>query len=320
MHTRDDKAETIDFGKAKIVSTYNDLSRQINDSNDIIAKLTRRLQTSLDTRVIVETFVEELSRIIPFQQFVFEDEEHRKFISGDKAGVHSCQFNLIVDHDSLGAMTLSRKDRFSEEEMAIVERLAGTLVFPLKNAKLYYEALQSALRDELTGLGNKRALQSDLHRETERAVRNHSALSVILLDLDFFKRINDTHGHPAGDHVLKSIARTLKTVARQGDLGFRYGGEEFLLILDNANANQAKQISERIRRAIELQTIYFGDRSIPVTASMGCATFKPGEAQEQLIERADKALYRAKAEGRNQCISAEDEVIIASADQITQSA
>lgn len=306
MHNSEDNAETIDFQKAKIVSTYNEMTRQYADNGDVISKLTRRLQTSLDTRKIVELFSEELSNIIEFQQFSFQNEDGVSFISGDKSGIHSCQFNLTLDHTILGSIKLSRKKRFIEEELAIIERLASTLVFPLNNAKLYHAALQSALIDELTGLGNKRALQSDLHREAERAVRSKKPFSLLLLDIDHFKKINDTHGHPAGDHVLKNLARTLQACARQSDLCFRYGGEEFLILLDNTNSLQAKLISERFRCVIAEQNIYLGNQAIPVTASLGCATFRAGEPLENLISRADQALYSAKNSGRNKCVSAED--------------
>lgn len=306
MHNSEDNTETIDFQKAKIVSTYNEMTRNYADKDDLISKLTRKLQTSLDTRKIVELFSDELANTIDYRQFSFENEDGVAFVSGDSSGIHSCQFNLTLDHTVLGSIKLSRKKRFMEEELAIIERLASTLVFPLNNARLYHAALQSALIDELTGLGNKRALQSDLHREAERAVRNKKPFSLMLLDIDHFKKINDTHGHPAGDHVLKNLARTLQSCARQSDLCFRYGGEEFLVILDNASSLQAALISERFRCVIAEQNIYFGNKAIPVTASIGCATFRPGEPLENLIARADKALYSAKGTGRNKCVCAED--------------
>ena len=306
MRKSDNNADTIDFNKAKLVSTFNDISRQYGDNNDIISKLTRRLQTTLDTRKIVELFSDELSQVIKFQQFSYQGADNISFKSNDKAGVHSCQFNLSLDHEALGTIKLSRKTRFLEEEMAIIERLASTLVFPLNNAKMYYAALQSALIDELTGLGNKRALQSDLHREAERSVRRNTPLSVVILDLDHFKAINDTHGHLAGDQVLQNLAKTLSASARQSDLCFRYGGEEFLVILDETSPAQAALICERLRLSIAQQNFYYGSKTIHVTASLGCATLQEGESLEDFIGRADKALYVAKDSGRNQSVCFEN--------------
>lgn len=320
MRTQDDNAQPVDFNRAKIVSTYNDLAREQGEGIELTAKLTRRLQTTLDTRKLIEIYAEELKNIVDFQQFTFKDEDHLTFKIGTRAGVHSCQFNLKLDNTDLGSIKLSRKQRFMEEEMAIVERLAGALVFPLNNAKLYHHALQSALRDELTGLGNKRALHADLHREAERALRHDTPLSIIILDADHFKNINDTYGHVAGDQILKSLARTLTSCARQSDMCFRYGGEEFLAILDNTNSSQAKLIAERFRSTIEAQSFYFGAQRIPVTASLGTATHRAGEPLETFIARADKALYQAKHEGRNRSVSYDDLKEDHKPQELTQSA
>lgn len=304
MRSNDEKAQTIDFNRAKIVATHSELSGSNADSHELLARLTRRLQTTLDSHKLIEIFAEEMRQMVDFQQFTFQDEEHTYKI-GKRAGVHSCQFNLKLDSIELGSLTLSRKARFSEEELNIVERLAGTLVFPLNNARMYHIALQSALRDELTGLGNKRALQADIHREAERAVRHGTPLSVIVLDVDHFKRVNDTYGHVAGDQVLKTLANTLKASARKSDLCYRNGGEEFLVILDNSTVEQTQVIAERFRSSIEQQNFFFGTEKIPVTASLGFASFHPGETLESFINRADKALYAAKESGRNRYCNGE---------------
>lgn len=305
MRHQDESIETIDFNKAKLVATYQNLDKNIRDREDVIAVLGRRLQTSLDVKKLVSIFVEETQKLVPFDQFTYEHDEIASFSIGKKAGPHACQFNLKLDQNFLGSIKITRKKKFLDEELAIVEKLAGSLVFPLNNAKLYHTALQSALKDELTGLGNKRALYSSLHREAERAVRHNKPLSVIMLDLDHFKQINDTFGHLAGDHVLRAAANAIKTCSRQSDLCFRYGGEEFLIVVDETDAQTALQICERIRQNIETQAIYFGQNKIPVTASFGSATYRTGEALETLVSRADKALYSAKEGGRN-CSVAED--------------
>lgn len=306
MRTKDDINQPIDFNRAKIVSTYNDLEREQGRSADLTVRLARRLQTTLDTKKLIEIYSEELKNLVDFEQFTFHDEDQLTFKLGARAGVHSCQFNLKLDNTELGSIKLSRKERFMEEEMAIVERLAGTLVFPLNNAKLYRTALQSALRDELTGLGNKRALHADLHREADRALRHNTPLSAIVIDADHFKDINDTYGHLAGDQILKSLAKILKNGARRSDLCFRFGGEEFLVLLDNTDQAHAKKVAERLRSAIEKQNFYVGAQRIPVTVSLGCSTYQPGEQLESFIAKADKALYKAKEAGRNQTIAFDD--------------
>lgn len=305
MSGNDTKAQPIDFNKAKIVSTYHDLSKSISDNNDIISRLTRRLQTSLNGPDIATMFATEVETLVKFDQFVFESDEHELVKIGDRAGVHSCVYNLTIDNSTLGSIKFSRKKRFMEEELAIIERLASTLVFPLRNAKLYQTALQSALKDELTGFGNKRALDASLHREAELSQRHDRPLSIAMIDADHFKRINDLHGHLAGDKVLRELANTIKRWARQSDLCFRYGGEEFLVILDDTDSVQALKVAERIRQAVERHVFTHNDKIIPVTVSLGTATWKKGELLETFKERADNSLYTAKRNGRNTVVSYE---------------
>jgi diguanylate cyclase (GGDEF)-like protein len=266
--------ETIDFNKAKIVSTYKNLDRLISENNDIISRLTRRLQTTLNTSDIVHMFAKELDGVVDYTQLKFSTDDDSNITIGDQSGPHSCQYNLTIDDTDLGSISFFRKKRFLEEELSIIERLASTLVFPLRNAKLYRSALQSALKDDLTGFGNKRALDAGLHREADLAVRHKRPLSILMLDVDHFKRINDTMGHIAGDKILKDLAATIKKSARQSDLCFRYGGEEFMVILDDSDTIQAINIAERIRLSVEQYTYSYKGKIIPVTISLGTATFE----------------------------------------------
>ena len=309
MNTNDTEFRTIDFNKAKIVSTYKNLNRLISENDDVISRLTRKLQTTLDTSDIVHMFAKELKKLVDYKQLSFNCGDDNIITIGDKSGPHSCQYNLTIDDTELGSIMFSRKERFLEEELAIIERLASTLVFPLRNAKLYHAALQSALRDDLTGFGNKRALDASLHREAELSVRHKSPLSIVMLDVDHFKRINDSMGHIAGDKILKDLAATIKKCARQSDLCFRYGGEEFMVILDDTDNIQAINIAERIRLSVEQYIYSYKGKIIPVTISLGTATFEKNEALESFKTRADQALYKAKEQGRNLVVSSELDVI-----------
>ncbi len=309
MSGNETKASTVDFNKAKIVSTYKDLNRLISDNNDIISRLTRRLQTSLNSTEILRMFAEEVKKLVEYDQFVFSCAGGQHLKIGDRAGAHSCQYNLTLDNSQLGKIRFARRRRFIEEELNIIERLASTLVFPLRNAQLYQTALESALRDELTGCGNKRALDASLHREAELSRRHRTPLSILMIDADHFKQINDVHGHLAGDQVLRELAQVIKHSARQSDLCFRYGGEEFLLILDDTDSAQASTIAERVREAIEQHIFNYGGKIMPVTVSIGSATFLEKENLEDFKQRADEALYYAKNNGRN---------LTASAEQLTQ--
>jgi diguanylate cyclase (GGDEF)-like protein len=163
------------------------------------------------------------------------------------------------------------------------------------------ELQKQTVRDPLTGLYNRRYMAEILENEFARASRYQTDLSCILLDLDFFKNINDTYGHAFGDLVLREFSDCFKQFARQTDIPIRYGGEEFMLLLTNTDIEGARSLAERIRSAGEKKTYDDGTNSATVTVSMGVASVKlhqPSDGRE-LVAFADKALYRAKAEGRN---------------------
>jgi diguanylate cyclase (GGDEF)-like protein len=161
-----------------------------------------------------------------------------------------------------------------------------------------------AEHDDLTGLWNHRIIVERLRTEVRKSKRDGVPLSVILVDLDHFKQINDTFGHPAGDLALKELGAVFLRSVRQYDWVGRYGGEEFLLILPGSNAASARVRAEQLRQAVESMRLGYGDRVINLTASFGVASGFP-EREEALIQVADTALYQAKAKGRNCVVAAE---------------
>ena len=173
------------------------------------------------------------------------------------------------------------------------------MIYPLRNALLYREALRSAHRDPLTGLNNRRCLQETLRRETELAHRHGNPLSLIVLDIDHFKAVNDRHGHDVGDLALRAVAQCAAGCVRGSDMLFRFGGEEFVILLTNTDRDGALLLAERVRTAVEAMECATDMQSLRLTASLGVAGLQAGEREDQLFKRADKALYRAKEEGRN---------------------
>jgi two-component system cell cycle response regulator len=163
---------------------------------------------------------------------------------------------------------------------------------------------ESSMRDPLTELYNRRFFDQRLREEYAFASRHQRPLSVILLDLDHFKRVNDSFGHPAGDEVLKQVARLIKRSVRQEDVACRLGGEEFGVIVRTDGREGARALAERMRKRIEDSPVYHGDQLIFVTTSLGIATAAPPhmlESPDALLAAADQALYRAKGDGRNRC-------------------
>ena len=171
-----------------------------------------------------------------------------------------------------------------------------------KLLELDYQKLAST--DSLTGLPNRRFFDDYAALEFHRFVRFGEPASLLMLDLDGFKAINDRHGHPAGDEVLRQVARLFGRETRSADLFARYGGEEFVALLPQTDEANALGVAEKLRAAVEKLKIKSGSRRIPVTISIGVAAMHPGDASlDAVIARVDEALYRAKNEGRN-CVRA----------------
>jgi diguanylate cyclase (GGDEF)-like protein len=158
--------------------------------------------------------------------------------------------------------------------------------------------------DGLTGLLNRRAFDEVLARELDRAEEGSGSISVIMADIDFFKRVNDMWGHPAGDEVIREVGFALRRVLRPSDRLCRFGGEEFAIVLPESSLTQAGEIAERLRAGVAALARLPGD--VRITVSLGLAASSPGEKPEQLIQRCDQALYRSKREGRNRVSIAAD--------------
>ncbi|HRO25976.1 MAG TPA: diguanylate cyclase [Luteimonas sp.] len=193
-----------------------------------------------------------------------------------------------------------------DSDAAIIALLAEQLGLALANTQLRETLQQQSLRDPLTGLFNRRYLEENLSRELHRCERRGLPLSVLMLDVDHFKRFNDTHGHAAGDALLAHVGRTIAGSIRAEDMACRYGGEEFTVILPETDAATAHARAETIRRALESTAVVHLRQTLgPVTASIGLSTWPDdGTTPELLLQVADAWLYRAKAEGRNRVLPA----------------
>ncbi len=197
--------------------------------------------------------------------------------------------------------------QWSQDNVSFFRQVADQIASGVANARLYSFVQRQATTDGLTGLFNHRTAQEKLAEQLRVAERYGRKLSLIMLDVDHFKAINDNHGHQAGDAVLKAVAKLIRTACRDVDIPARYGGEEFLLILPEVNQEGAAVLAERIRTRLEDEKIRYEDLEITVTASFGIASFPDdSKNQDQLIELADRALYMSKRMGRNQVHIARD--------------
>jgi diguanylate cyclase (GGDEF)-like protein len=210
---------------------------------------------------------------------------------------------ILREHHLLGLVTAvdPEEGAFSDEDVEALSALAVQAGVAIENARLHRVVERQAVTDSLTGLANRRQFYEVLGREYERAQRFGQAVSLILLDIDDFKLINDSRGHLAGDAVLHSVAATLAEVIREIDLAARYGGEEFAVLLPQTGPEGAANLAERLRSEIAARSIRFGTEEITgVTASFGVAAGPVhDQTQIDLIASADAALYQAKREGKN---------------------
>lgn len=195
--------------------------------------------------------------------------------------------------------------RLAPEEVERCGILISQFALAVRRIRLYERVQELAIRDGLTGLFVRRHFVSRLQEEVARAARHDLPLAFLMVDIDHFKQINDTHGHLVGDAVLRELAAVLRAQVRDVDLLGRYGGEEFGVGLLETEAAEAQAAAERIRHAVEDAVFRAYDERLAVTVSIGIATF-PAEAADaaELIERADAAMYQAKTAGRNRVIGA----------------
>jgi diguanylate cyclase (GGDEF)-like protein len=262
-------------------------------------QLNMQLQTSLEPQRILGLFFREIQRIVPLDALNYEHKSSDLRLEFGQRGHHSLSYSLSHEGEHLGELVFRRNQRFSEQEQGNLESLLAALFYPMRNTLLYRAATQSALRDPLTDTGNRIAMDQTLQREIEVSRRHQQPLSLLMLDIDHFKLINDTHGHSVGDDVLKAVAASLKSQLRNVDMVFRYGGEEFLVLLANTTREAAAMVGERLRFAVQAEEYIADGRTIELTISLGCSTLLPSESADSLLRRADNALYIAKREGRN---------------------
>ncbi|WDT76476.1 MAG: diguanylate cyclase [Candidatus Manganitrophus sp.] len=244
-------------------------------------------------------------QVLLFSQLPSQRAKHKIFPDGCKISVDCQSFlglPLIIEDRAMGVVLfLSEKENaFTTYDRHVLSILCNHVAISIAEAQAHAQVERLAITDGLTGVYNHRRFQERLQEEFVRNARHPEPFSILMIDIDFFKKINDTFGHPAGDAVLKVIAKLLAKMVRKLDVVARYGGEEFVVLLLKTDSMQAWQMAERIRKAIESAPIDWQGQKIDVTVSIGVASQPADAAQrEELIACADKALYSSKRAGRN---------------------
>ncbi|WP_407543340.1 diguanylate cyclase (plasmid) [Deinococcus radiomollis] len=254
--------------------------------------------------------------------FLFGPEEcwglRRGRLFASASGELSCQHHhatgatlcvpMLAQGETVGLLYFEgNASSFSKRQERLAQTVAESVALAMVNLRLRETLRQQSIRDPLTGLFNRRYLEETFERELRRAERKGECIGIIMLDVDRFKMFNDTHGHEAGDALLRTLGSLLKDSVRAEDVACRYGGEEFTLLLSGATQQQTFERAEQVREAItRLKVMNQGELLEGVSASMGVATFpQHGRELAGLVRAADLALYRAKREGRNRVMNAD---------------
>jgi two-component system, cell cycle response regulator len=212
---------------------------------------------------------------------------------------------LLVKDDVLGTLAVAarRPAAFTSDRREMLGVVANQVAISLQNGRMVQSLEEQATTDGLTGLVNHRTFQERLSAMLGRADRHKFRVSILLTDIDHFKKVNDTYGHPTGDAVLKRVAAILRNSARKIDIVARYGGEEFALVLEGTDRAGARQLAERIREEVAAQTFDASKGTFKATLSLGVAVYPDdGKVKQEVISCADKALYAAKHGGRNRTV------------------
>lgn len=275
------------------------------EKNDPALQIASLLQTSLNVDEILSLFHKQVRDTVAHDNLSYIYEQQNINIVIGRRARHSCTYELTVNESRLGFLSLTRGQKFSDGEIEILENLICAIHYPLRNALLYNEAINAAHKDPLTGIGNRASMNVTIHREMELAFRHSRDLGIIMLDIDHFKSINDAYGHAAGDTLLQKLVQCAENCVRISDMMFRYGGEEFIIVLPETDEGGVLRLAKRIRRRVEKLDATVDKQLVKITVSIGITTLLNSDDDKSLIARADEALYKAKREGRN-CIRIAD--------------
>jgi diguanylate cyclase (GGDEF)-like protein len=294
---------------AQLEARMGDLEQERRRLRDANVRFGDALAATLDPEQLRRVIVESAVEATHADGGVVIAEDGSFVETGDVgAGGERLDFELTIGRRSLGRMLLVG-DEFDAEQRLTAASLAGQAVVALENARLHGIVERQALIDGLTGLANRRQADAALATELARAERLGGPVGLILADVDDFKLVNDQHGHPTGDIVLRDLAQALQETIREIDTAARWGGEEFAVILPGTDLIGSAQVAERVRLALTQRGMVSAE-GVPlrVTASFGVAASSPTTTMSDLIEAADEALYRAKRAGKDRVYAGTEQV------------
>lgn len=266
-------------------------TKTVIDQHQILS-LMQKLQTTIDIDELLSLFATEASRYVDFAGLYFKSPKLNKALRGSRKAKKERQFDLNLNDEYIGTLSYGINSPISLTNHKVLEQLHHCLIYPLNNAIAYSTAMQLAMQDALTGLGNRRYFDEQLKRSMHNANRHHSLVGLVLGDLNKFKAINDTHGHVTGDLVLREFSNVLRLCIRDSDSLFRFGGDEFAIIVENANNSALSIIESRVNEALTNNVLL---SKYQLSCSMGSTFMNSGDNEVTFFERADEVLYRKKS-------------------------
>lgn len=268
------------------------LVRSVTDKLALLEKLicTQELQP------LLSIFSLELTKMLPISGLIYHNGKQQIHLKYSGHSQHSLESVLAHDNTPLGTFTYQSVQPLSERQRQFIADMEQQLLQPLCNVLQFETNKKMALKDYLTDLGNRSYFEETYQRMLATANRENRPFSLVVIDLDHFKRVNDTLGHATGDQVLVTFANLLKNSLRTNDYSFRFGGDEFVLLLGNDKQQRPELVAERIQKAVKNSQQL---KDYGISCSLGFTGWEPQDTAETLFERADKALYKAKANGRN---------------------
>lgn len=264
--------------------------------NEEKVNLVEQLQTTLSLEKMLEIFSMEVAKIVNFNSLSFLYEEEEVKVRGSTNAEFISEFPIKVENIEIGQIVYQSSTPISNIAKRQLGVIHSKVAYSLRNGVLYEKMQRLALKDSLTSLGNRRYFDETIVRMIQQAERSQMPFVLMLLDLDNFKQVNDKFGHQEGDKILQEFAQGLNDSVRGNDIIFRFGGDEFAILLDNCSGQTANIVASRVRH---ICSTHNNLARHGISASIGCAKWQNADSEKTLFSRADNALYNAKEAGKN---------------------
>lgn len=275
-----------------VLASWTDFSKERQQNTSLI----EQLQTTLDVEQLLAIYLNALAGVYKVNAISLETFQN-SFTSGiAKPDSQILTLPIRIDNKLMGKISYYTEKRTTDILMSSLSGFQKALVFPLRNALAFWQLQQMALKDSLTGVGNRASFDDAISRSLQQGLRYEEEFVLMMLDLDNFKRVNDIQGHQVGDKVLTDFTQCVLGCLRAEDQMFRFGGDEFAIILPKQGLEAAKVVANRIHTAVAQSPKFM---KYGVSTSIGCACYLTTDTIESLFARADKALYAAKYAGKN---------------------